>query len=296
MRIDTGSLKGFLYISCFAEKPIITTLHDAHEMKATERYFPLPYVQINPTTTDVCTDGAKKVVGTFDIGSQYHYTMEPQTTVCLPAEDGIEVIASSQWVHITQVAVANCLKIPHNSVNMLFRRIGGGYGAKITRSVQVACASAIGCKLTNRPVRFVMALEANMEVMGKRYALLNEYDVDVDNEGKILKMVNNFAQDFGSNMNEPVCFNTINHVKNCYTFDTWSVSCRGVITDAASHTYCRAPGTTEGLAMIENIMEHIGRVTGKDLLSVRLANMPPDHKMQTMLPDFLKDVGMYGRY
>lgn len=219
--------------------------------------------------------------------------MEPQTTVSLPAEDGIDVIAASQWVHATQVAVANCLKLPHNNINMLFRRIGGGYGAKITRSIQVACASAIGCRLTNRPVRFVLTLEANMEVIGKRYALLNEYEVDVDDDGKILKMVNNFAQDFGCSMNEPVCFNTINHVKNCYTFDSWSVTCNGVITDAPSHTYCRAPGSSEGLAMIENIMEHIARVTRKDLLSVRLANMPEDHKMRTMLPDFLNDGGMY---
>lgn len=262
-------------------------------MKATERYFPLSFIQITPTRTDISTEGAKKVVGTFDIGTQYHYTMEPQTTVCLPAEDGIDVISSSQWIHVTQVAVANSIKMPHNSINMHYRRIGGGYGAKITRSIQVACSCAIACKLTNRPIRFVMSLEANMEVMGKRYALLNEYDVDVDDEGKILKMVNNFAQDFGSNMNEPVSFNTINHVKNCYTFDTWNVNCNAVLTDAPSHTYCRAPGTTEGMAMIENIMEHIARVTGKDLLSVRLANMPDGHKMRTMLPDFLKDVGMY---
>lgn len=108
-------------------------------MKATERYFPLSYVQITPSKTDVSTEGAKKVVGTFDIGSQYHYTMEPQTTVCLPAEDGIDVISSSQWIHATQVSVANCLKMPHNSINMFFRRIGGGYGAKITRSMQIAC-------------------------------------------------------------------------------------------------------------------------------------------------------------
>lgn len=272
------------------EKPIITTLHDAHEMKATDRYFPLSFIQIVPTKTDISTEGAKKVIGTFDIGSQYHYTMEPQTTCCLPAEDGIDVISSSQWIHLTQVAVADCLNMPHNSVNMFFRRIGGGYGAKITRSAHVACSTAIACKLTNRPIRFVMSLEANMEVMGKRYALLNEYDVDVDDDGKVLKLVNNFTQDFGSNPNEPVVFNTINHVKNCYAFDTWTVNCNGVLTNAPSHTYCRAPGTTEGLAMIENIMEHIARVTGKDLLSVRLANMTDGNKMRQMLPDFLKDV------
>lgn len=137
-----------------------------------------------------------------------------------------------------------------------------------------------------------MTLEANMEVMGKRYALLNEYDIDVDDDGRILKMVNNFAQDFGSNMNDGPVFNTINHVKNVYVTDTWDVQSNAALTDAPSHTYCRAPGTTEGLAMIENIMEHIARVTGKDALSVRMANMPENHKMRTMLPEFLESIGM----
>lgn len=271
--------------------PIITSLHDAHEKKATDRYHALPYFAITPTVTDLNTDKAKKVVGTFDIGSQYHYTMEPQTTICIPDEDGIEVISSTQWVHLVQIGVSRCLNIPNNRVNMVLRRLGGAYGSKGTRATHVACAAAIGCTLTNRPVRFVMTLEANMEVMGKRFALLNEYDIDVDDNGRILKMVNHFAQDFGSNMNDGPVFSTIHHVKNVYASDTWSVNCSAVLTDAASHTYCRAPGTTEGLAMIENIMEHIGRVTGKDLLSVRMANMPEDHKMRTMLPEFLKSVG-----
>ncbi|KAJ6635263.1 Xanthine dehydrogenase [Pseudolycoriella hygida] len=270
--------------------PIITSLHDAHEKKAKERYHPISYCKITPTVTELSAEKTKKVVGTFDIGSQYHYTMEPQTTICIPSEDGIEVVSATQWVHLVQIAVSRCLNIPNNQVNMSLRRLGGAYGCKGTRATHVSCAAAIACKLTNLPVRFVMTLEANMEVMGKRYALLNEYDVDVNDDGKILKMVNNFAQDFGSSMNDGPVFNTINHVKNVYTFDTWDVQSNATLTDAPSHTYCRAPGTTEGLAMIENIMEHIARATGKDTLSVRLANMPENHKMRTMLPEFLTSI------
>lgn len=73
--------------------------------------------------------------------------------------------------------------------------------------------------------------------MGKRYSLINEYDVDVDDDGRILKLVNKFAQDFGSSMNENPIFSTIHHVKNCYMFDTWDVTCDAVLTDAPSHTY-----------------------------------------------------------
>lgn len=271
--------------------PMIISLQDAEQQKPNDRYIPLPF-KITPTSDAIDVENATKVAGKFFIGSQYHYTMEPQTCVCIPAEDGIQVNSSTQWVHYVQIAVSRCLNIPNNQVNMVFRRIGGGYGAKSTRSGQIACASAIGCKLTNRPVRLVMTLEANMEIVGKRYSLFNEYDVDVDDDGRIVKLMNNFSQDFGSCLNDGFVFHTIAFMKNIYVSDTWDVSSFAALTDTPCNTYCRAPGTTEGIAMIENIMEHIARVTGKDSLSVRMANMPEDHKMQTMLPDFLKDVGM----
>lgn len=274
----------------FLVKPIIPSLHDAHELKATDVYTPFPYCKLIAKKT-LDTSNTKKVIGTFDIGAQYHYTMEPQTTICRPAEDGIEVMSSTQWIDFVQIAVSACLNIPSNKINMVHRRIGGGYGAKASRSAQVACACAIACTLTNRPVRFVLTMESNMETVGKRLALINEYDIDVDDDGKIIKMANNFSQDFGCSTNENMMFSALAHMKNCYENDTWSVTTNIVRTNAPSHTFCRAPGSTEGIAMIENIMEHIARTTGKDPLAVRIANMPEENKMRTILPDFIADTG-----
>lgn len=254
-------------------------------------YTDLPFKNVATQNGDA--KETTKVVGTFDIGSQYHYTMETQTTVCLPAEDGIDVYSSTQFVDFTQISVAQTLNIPNNSVNMKFKRIGGGYGAKITRSSQIACACALACHLTNRPVRFVMSLESNMAAVGRRYALISEYDIDVDANGKIQKMNNIYSQDFGCTLNEPCPMNTTDFLKNCYNTDSWNTTARGVVTNAPSHSWCRSPGSTEAIAMTENIMEHIARVTGLDPIAVRLANMNKDNRIVELLPNFLKQTGKY---
>lgn len=225
------------------------------------------------------------------MSSQYHFTMEAQTTCCVPSEDGIDVYSSTQWMDFVNVAIAECLMIPENSINMIVRRLGGAYGSKITRTSQVACACALAAYLTNQPVRFVLTIESNMTTIGKRYALINEYEVDVDENGKIQKLKNNYAHDYGCTLNESVDDSTRLFFQNCYLSDTWETTGDMIRTDAPSHTWCRAPGTTEGIAMIENIMEHIAREIGKDGISVRLANMSDESNIKAILPDFLKDVG-----
>lgn len=268
---------------------IITNLHEAFRKNATDRYKENVY---NMTATRVGSDATKKAKGKFEMGAQYHFTMETQTTLCVPAEDGLDVYSSTQWVDSVQTTIAKTLNIPNNSVNLKFKRLGGGYGAKISRPPHIACACALGCYLTNRPVRFVMSIESNMSTIGKRFALLADYDIDVNNDGKIQKMENTYYEDSGCSYNEDPEFATTAFFKNCYTTDTWNLKSMLVLTDASSHTWCRAPGTTEGIAMIEHMMEHIARVTGKDPLKVRLANMSEDHHLRPIIANFLEQSGM----
>lgn len=48
-----------------------------------------------------------------------------------------------------------------------------------------------------------MTIEANMTVVGKRYACIGDYEVDVDDNGRIQKLKNEYVEDAGCSINEP---------------------------------------------------------------------------------------------
>ncbi|XP_063217996.1 xanthine dehydrogenase/oxidase-like [Bacillus rossius redtenbacheri] len=233
------------------------------------------------------------VKGSFDLGGQYHFTMETQTCLCVPTEDGMDVFAATQWMHLTQVAVAEALGVPENSINVQVRRLGGAYGAKISRATHVTVACAVAAHSLQRPVRIAMLLESNMEAMGKRHQVASDYEVGVDSEGHIKYLKCDFYENYGTAINEPVVDQSLEHMKSCYDSATWSMMGKAVKTDIPSNTYCRAPSSTEGIAVIETIMEHIAKTVKKDATDVRLKNMNPANNP---IPGMIKDIKTSSNY
>ncbi|XP_055607910.1 xanthine dehydrogenase/oxidase-like [Uranotaenia lowii] len=235
-------------------------------------------------------EGPIKVQGHLDLRGQYHYTLETQTCFCVPNEDGMEVFSATQNPNIVHAALHQALNVPQNSLHLMVKRLGGAYGAKSSRSSMVACACAIASHLTRRPVRMVLPMETNMSAIGKRTGSYSEYEIDVNKSGKINKLNHKFTHDGGFVYNELLAYLTTDMFKSAYATDRWNLVGDIARTDVAANTWCRCPGSSEGIAMIENIMEHIAHVTGTDPFEVRLRNMVKDSKLRQMLSSFRKDV------
>ncbi|KAG5346431.1 XDH dehydrogenase, partial [Acromyrmex charruanus] len=226
--------------------------------------------------------------GVFQSGGQYHYSIETQFCVCVPVEGGMDVYPSSQWMDLIQVSIANCLNVQNNSINVHVRRLGGSYGSKISRNAQISCACALVCHKLNRPARFIMTMESNMQSIGKRCSAYQEYDIVVNNEGVIQYLKSNQWSNCGSSFNESQAELIAFYMqKSCYLTDTWKFNGFDVRTDLPSNTFCRASGATEAVAIMENMMEHIAKVTKQDPIEVRLANMNDMDKsvLETMIKD-----------
>ncbi|KPI90909.1 Sensory neuron membrane protein 1 [Papilio xuthus] len=233
-------------------------------------------------------DDVKAVLyGEFNYQTQYHYYMEPQTCVVTPTEDGLEVYAATQWLDVTGISVAQCLNIPVNSVNVIVRRVGGSYGGKITRSGQIACGAALVTHLLGKTCRLIMSLETNMKMIGKRTPTYSKFEVGINDEGEIQYLRNVFYQNNGASWNEKMTYIVFKHFYNCYDYKRWYVEANGFISDLPSNTWCRAPGSTEGIAMIEEIMERISHHTGKDPVQVRLTNMT---KENNPIPELIEQI------
>ncbi|XP_038117140.1 xanthine dehydrogenase 1 [Culex quinquefasciatus] len=271
------------------EDNIYATIVDLMEANATHRILDQPnHVTGEAYATATGEDLTFK--GVYYLGGQYHYTMETHTCICVPIEDGMNVYSSSQFLGQVQASIAQLLKIPQNSINYFSRRLGGAYGSKATRSAQIASACALAAHHTRRPVRFVLTMEANMCSVGKRQGLWNDYEVAVKSDGKIVRLSNTYTHDSGCSPNEPLSFLFKETFKNCYDQSAWRHVSRTSLTDVASNTWLRAPGSGEAIATTETIMEHIAFKTGQDPLEVRMKNMPADSKMLELLPRFRTDV------
>ena len=176
--------------------------------KATDRLYDVPEYYLK--ASEYGTDIKHTVSGHFEIPStQYHYHMETQQCLSVPSEEGMDIFSSSQWSDTSQIAVAEVLNVPVNTLNLQVRRLGGAFGGKISRQAHMACAASLGCHLSRRPVRLIMTMEDNMRAVGKRFSSVSDYVVDIDGQGKIQKLKHHYIHDQGCTVSEKNIKNSI---------------------------------------------------------------------------------------
>lgn len=104
-------------------------------------------------------------------------------------------------------------KLNLSSIHVYVKRLGGAYGAKISRNVQISCACAMVCYKLNRPARFVLTIESNMQSQGKRISSRQDYEVAVDDDGVIQYLNSDKWINLGSSWNESHAFLFIEHMR-----------------------------------------------------------------------------------
>ncbi|KAH8265261.1 hypothetical protein KR038_002707 [Drosophila bunnanda] len=272
------------------QRRIFTSMNEVLAEKLKDRIVCLTKEKKKTLEVPPSAPGDVQGKGILEMGSQYHFTMEPQTTIVVPVDNILQVYCSTQWMDCTQGAMAHMLGASVNSIQFQVRRVGGAYGAKETRCNLAACAAALVASKLRRPTRFVQTIESMMETLGKRWSCRSDYEFRARANGSIIMLTNNYYEDAGCSINEnPVDFLTLPSLRNVYNLTDSNFRAKGsaIITDAPSSTWCRAPGSAEAIAMTETAMEHIAFTCQLDPADVRLVNLQPGSKMVELFPRFL---------
>lgn len=104
--------------------------------------------------------------GVTKMGGQEHFYLETNTALVNPKpEDGeMEVWSSTQNIMETQTFVAQITGVPNSRIVAKVKRLGGAFGGKESRSVQLACILALAAKKCGRPMRCMLTRDEDMLV------------------------------------------------------------------------------------------------------------------------------------
>ena len=213
--------------------------------------------------------------GELHTGGQDHFYLEGQIAMTIPQEDNnFLVYSSTQHPSETQQIVAKVLKQDFNSIHVVVRRIGGGFGGKETQSFLFAAITSIAAKKTNKPVKLRVDRDDDMIMTGKRHDFYFDYKVGFSKKGEInaLKVLMASRCGISADLSGAINDRAIYHIDNAYYIPNIEIESFRCRTNTVSNTAFRGFGGPQGMFCIENIIENISQKLNKDPAEIRKLN------------------------
>jgi len=212
--------------------------------------------------------------GNFTTGSQEHFYLEGQVAFVIPKEDSdLLVYSSTQHPSETQQIIAKMLNQKSNTITVIVRRIGGGFGGKETNFLTSSICALLANK-TKKPVKLRLDRDDDIIITGKRHDFYSEYEVGFNNLGIIEGVKIKLASRCGMSPDLSLAINerALLHIDNAYYLSNVEVQNYLCKTNTATSTAFRGFGGNQGMMAIENIIDNISRYLKKDPCEVRKRN------------------------
>ncbi|KAL9013718.1 MAG: hypothetical protein Q9173_001599 [Seirophora scorigena] len=273
----------------YEDLPAIFTIEEAI---AQESYFQ-HYRYIQKGDTERAFNEADHVFsGIVRLGGQEHFYLETQACVVIPKpEDGeMEVWSSTQNPTETQSYVAQVTGVQANKIVSKVKRLGGGFGGKETRSVQLAGICSVAAKKTKRPVRCMLNRDEDIVTSGQRHPFLARWKVAVNTDGKLQALDADVFCNAGwsQDLSAAVVDRSLSHIDGCYLIPNVHVRGRLAKTNTVSNTAFRGFGGPQGMFIAESYMEEVADHIGMPVEKLRKINFYKPHEI-THFNQELKD-------
>ncbi|EEP80262.1 xanthine dehydrogenase [Uncinocarpus reesii 1704] len=259
----------------YEELPPILSIEQAIEMKSFYDHHK-PYIKKGDT--EAAFARADKVFsGVSRMGGQEHFYLETQACVAIPKpEDGeMEIWSSTQNPTETQAYVAKVTGVAANKIVSRVKRLGGGFGGKESRSVQLACICAVAAKKMARPVRCMLNRDEDMVTSGQRHPFLCYWKVGVTREGRLLALDADVYANAGysQDLSAAVVDRALSHIDGVYNISNVYVRGHLCRTNTMSNTAFRGFGGPQGLFFAECFVSEIADHLDIPVEQIREINM-----------------------
>jgi xanthine dehydrogenase/oxidase len=242
----------------YEELPAIFTIEEAIEKESFFQHY--RYIR-KGDVNDAFEKADHVFTGVTRMGGQEHFYLETQACVAIPKpEDGeMEIFSGTQNPTETQTYVAQVCNVAANKVVSKVKRLGGGFGGKETRSIQLCGIVALAAKKTGRPVRCMLNRDEDMITSGQRHPFLARWKVGVNKDGKLQALdVDVFCNaGWTQDLSAAVCDRALSHIDGCYLIPNVDIRGRVCRTNTMSNTAFRGFGGPQGIFIAESYMEEI---------------------------------------
>ncbi|KAF3048018.1 hypothetical protein E8E12_006738 [Didymella heteroderae] len=275
----------------YEELPAIFTIEEAIQQESFFQHFR----HIKKGDVEKAFDEADHVfTGTARMGGQEHFYLETQACLAVPKPEfgEMEIFSSTQNPAETQAYVSKVLGVSANKINARVKRMGGGFGGKETRSIQLAGIVAVAANKVRKPVRCMLNRDEDILTSGQRHPFLARWKVAVNKDGKLQALDADVFNNGGwsQDLSGAVVERALSHIDGCYSIPNVHVRGRVAKTNTVSNTAFRGFGGPQGMFICETFMDEIADHLNIPAEKLREINMySPETNMITHFNQEIKD-------
>lgn len=220
--------------------------------------------------------GGSLLHGEQRVQAQAQFYLEVQNCMVVPGEgDDLVIYSSTQHPAAVQRYAARTLGLSTACIQVIVRRLGGGFGGKQFRAYMLSTAAAVAARKARRPVKLVLTRHQDMATIGKRHPFRSTFSVSHTPDGRIqgirMDMVGNGGCTHDASF--PVMNLAQLHGDGCYFVPTFRTTGAAVRTNLASNTAMRSFGTIQSILGLEEAIERVAHATGMLPEDVRRRNL-----------------------
>jgi xanthine dehydrogenase YagR molybdenum-binding subunit len=202
---------------------------------------------------------------------QNHCQMEPCATTAWWDGDKCIVHTSIQMVKPAQHGLAETLKIERDSVHLLTRYIGGGFGGK-GQSYDDLTLAALAARAVGQPVKVTFTRHHMMHGTVHRPATMQRVRLGATPDGRLTAM--SIITTTHTNRDGGFVEHASNFARSLYAAPNRLTGHRVMKLDLPGAGPMRAPGEASGMLSLECAMDELAEELGLDPIDFRVKNEP----------------------